>query len=177
MTPTSAWTPDRWLPDGWRPPGRLDLGTGHHLRPIRATDVDLDMCAVTGSQERLWTLLGDARGWPAAELTVDEDRADLVRCEVAGVRHESFTYALLDVGETELLGRVRVEQPRKAGADGDVWWWVVDALVGGPVEAALADVVPRWVRLRWPLSRPRFVGVDLSWTEWSALPDARRPAP
>ena len=30
-----------WLPNGFSHPRRLDLPTGHHLRPIRETDVDV----------------------------------------------------------------------------------------------------------------------------------------
>jgi hypothetical protein len=178
------------MPDGWVHPARLELPTGHHLRPIRADDVDLDMCAVMGSQERLWSLLGGVHGWPPAALTVDQDRRELARLAAATARHESFAYALLDVGETELLGRLHVEPPRGAAiagtdgtrgtggaddADADVWWWVVDALVGGPVDAALTEAVPTWIARRWPLARPRFVGRDLPWAAWSALPDAPRP--
>ena len=35
-----------WLPDGFETPQRLDLETGHHLRPIRGDDVDIDYPAV-----------------------------------------------------------------------------------------------------------------------------------
>ena len=59
-----------WLPGGWRHPQRVELSTGHHLRPIRAEDVDLDMVAVLGSRERLWGLYGASWGWPPATLTV-----------------------------------------------------------------------------------------------------------
>jgi Ca2+-binding RTX toxin-like protein len=48
-----------WLPEGFQRPERVDLPTGHHLRPIRETDVDLDYPAVMGSRERLWSTKGD----------------------------------------------------------------------------------------------------------------------
>ena len=72
LTPTA--TP--WLPEDWTHPTRVDLSTGHHLRPIRATDVDLDMVAVMGSQERLWSIYGQAWGWPPATMTAEQDRED-----------------------------------------------------------------------------------------------------
>lgn len=53
-----------WLPDDWRHPDRLDLPTGHHLRPIRAADVEIDYPAVMGSRERLWEMFGQVWGWP-----------------------------------------------------------------------------------------------------------------
>ena len=31
-----------WLPEAFVHPESVDLPTGHHLRPIRADDVDLD---------------------------------------------------------------------------------------------------------------------------------------
>jgi RimJ/RimL family protein N-acetyltransferase len=167
LTPTA--TP--WLPEDWTHPTRVDLSTGHHLRPIRATDVDLDMVAVMGSQERLWSIYGQAWGWPPATMTAEQDREDLARHESEIEKHESFNYALFDTGETELLGCVYVDPPEKVGADAEISWWVVDHLVGGPVEAALDELIPRWILDRWPLERPRYVGRDLTWAEWLALPD------
>ena len=64
-----------------------------------------------------------------------------------------------------------VDPPQKAGADADISWWVVDCLVGGPIEAALDAFVPQWIQKDWPFSRPRYVGRDLSWAAWTALPD------
>jgi hypothetical protein len=39
------------------------------------------------------------------------------------------------------------------------------------VERALDEFVPRWLAQEWPLANPRFVGRDLTWQEWMALPD------
>jgi RimJ/RimL family protein N-acetyltransferase len=163
--------PGSWLPADWNHPVRVELPTGHHLRPIRANDVDRDMVAVMGSQERLWSIYGRAWGWPPAAMTAEQDREDLARHEAEIEAHESFNYALFDTGETELLGCVYIDPPEKPGADAEISWWVVDGLVGGEVERALDDLVPRWVAADWPLSAPRYVGRDLSWEEWLDLPD------
>ena len=160
-----------WLPDGWAHPTRVELSTGHHLRPIRATDVDLDMVAVTGSQERLWSIYGEAWGWPPLRMTWEQDRKDLAHHEAEIESHDSFNYALFDAGETALLGCVYIDPAEKEGADAEISWWVVDELVGGPIEAALDELVPRWIAEEWPLERPRYVGRDLSWADWMALPD------
>jgi RimJ/RimL family protein N-acetyltransferase len=149
-------TTTTWLPEGWSHPLRVPLSTGHHLRPIRATDVDLDMQAVMGSQERLWSLYGEAWGWPPATMTADQDREDLAHHEEEMERHESFNYALFDNGETELLGCVYIDPPIHDGADAEISWWVVDWLVGGPIEAALDELVPRWIASDWPLTNPHY---------------------
>lgn len=145
-----------WLPDGWLHPERVELPTGHHLRPIRAADVDLDMVAVLGSRERLWELYGSSWGWPPATLTVEQDREDLQRHADEMEQGESFNYALFDQGETELLGCVYIDPPERAAADAEISWWVVDWLVGGPIEQALDRLVPDWIASDWPFQAPHY---------------------
>lgn len=161
----------RWLPTTFVPPDRLELSSGHHLRPIRPSDIDLDYPAVMGSQPRLFEIFGPAWGWPPASLTREQDLAELVRHADEMITLESFNYAMFDRGETALLGCVYIDPPEKVGSDGDISWWVIDAEVGGELEAALRDEVPRWIVGDWPFDVPRFVGEDPSWAEFLALPD------
>jgi hypothetical protein len=160
-----------WLPADWQHPASARLATGHHLRPIRATDVDIDYVAVMGSRERLWSIYGQAWGWPPASMTLEQDREDLARHEAEIEAHESFNYALFDPAESELLGCVYVDPPAKQGADAEISWWVVDWLVGSPVETELDAFVPQWIATAWPFQAPRFVGLSLSWSQYLKLPD------
>jgi hypothetical protein len=146
-----------WLPDGFAAPGRLDLPTGHHLRPIREADVDIDYPAVMGSRERLWAKYGEAWGWPPPTMTHEEDRIDLARHEAEIAALETFNYAVLDEAETELLGCVYIDPPARDGIDAVSSWWVVDAHAGGALERALDEAVPRWLRETW-----RFSSVEYS---------------
>jgi hypothetical protein len=128
------------------------LATGHHLRPIRENDVDIDYPAVMGSRARLWAKYGEMWGWPPADMTCEADRSDLARHEDEIARHISFNYAVFNHDETELLGCVYIDPPEKRtppGADALVSWWVVDREAGGELERALDDVVPRWLTERW----------------------------
>lgn len=59
---------------------------------------------------------------------------------------------------------------RKAGADGEISWWVVDELVDSKVEQALDELVPQWIAADWPFVQPRFLGREISWSDWLALP-------
>ena len=159
-----------WLPDDFVHPTRAELSTSHHLRPIRATDVDLDYPAVMGSRERLWSVFGRAWGWPPATMTYEEDRDDLARHEAEIESHRSFNYAVFDAAESTLLGCVYIDPPERVGADADVSWWIVDALVGSELDRTLDAFVPRWLAERWPFDRPRLVGRELSWDDWLNLP-------
>jgi hypothetical protein len=159
-----------WLPDDFAHPTMVPVMDGFHLRPIRASDTEIDYPAVMGSRERLWRIYGEAWGWPPETMTVEQDREDLARHEREIEAHESFNYALLNLRETELFGCVYIDPPDRAGADADISWWVVDAQVGTPLEESLDIVVPRWIDRVWPFERPRYLGRDLSWQEWLALP-------
>lgn len=108
-------TAPMWLPLDFAHPEFIGLPTGHHLRPIRADDVDIDYPAVMGSQARLWTIFGEPWGFPPETMTVEQDRGEL--------------------------------------------------------ETYLADFVAKWLASAWPFAMPRFIGRDLSWQEWLALPE------
>jgi len=145
-----------WLPEDFHHPVRVDLPTGHHLRPIRESDVDIDYPAVMGSQAHLWSIYGEAWNWPPADMTYEHDRDDLARHEREIEAHQSFNYAVLDEEETELLGCVYLDPPEAPGADIEVSWWVVAGAVGSGLDAALKAFVPRWVADAWPFTAPRF---------------------
>ncbi len=148
-----------WLPEDFVAPARAEVGSGHHLRQIRADDVALDYPAVMGSRERLWSLYGELWGWPPATMTYEEDRADLARHAEEMAVNASFNYAVFDAGETELLGCVYIDPPGErlgAGSDALVSWWVVDEAVGSALEDGLAAFVPGWLESEWPFRGVRF---------------------
>jgi hypothetical protein len=159
-----------WLPPDFAHPLRLDFETGHHLRPIRAADVDLDYPAVMSSRLRLWSIFGEVWEWPPASMTYEQDRDDLARHEAEIEAHQSFNYAILDLPEQQLYGCVYIDPPERAGADADVSWWVIDDAVDTHLDRSLEATVPTWVSEVWPFASPRFIGLDLSWDEWRALP-------
>jgi hypothetical protein len=141
-----------WLPGDFEHPLREDLPTGHHLRPIRGEDVDIDYPAMMGSRERLWAKYGATWGWPAKTITYEADREDLERHADEIERHETFNYAVLNADESELLGCVYIDPPddhSAPGADAVSSWWVVDRAVGTDRERALDEFVPRWLEQRW----------------------------
>jgi hypothetical protein len=141
-----------WLPDGFSHPQRIDLPTGHHLRPIREADVDIDFPAVMGSRDRLWSKYGAAWGWPLADMSYEADREDLARHEREIAAQETFNYAVMDEAERALLGCVYIDPPdddSPPGADAVVSWWVVDDAVGTDLERALGELIPLWLAETW----------------------------
>jgi hypothetical protein len=162
-----------WLPLDFVLPQRVPVPPDHHLRPIRESDVEIDYPAVMGSRERLWTIFGEAWGWPSESLTFEMDAADLARHEREMNENLSFNYALLNERESMLFGCVYIDPPERVGADADISWWVVDEFAESPLASSLDEVVPQWIARSWPFSEPRFIGLDISWGDWIRLPRPR----
>jgi hypothetical protein len=72
------------------------------LRPLRATDVQLDYDAVISSRAEL--LLSSGGTWPKVGFTLEEDLADLERHEQEHRERIAFTYTVMNPAETECLG-------------------------------------------------------------------------
>jgi len=51
---------------------------------------------------------------------------------------------------------------------------VRDEYLGSDVDDALDQVVPRWLASSWPFTAVRYIGRDLTWDEWLALPDLNK---
>jgi len=137
-----------WLPDGFQTPQRVDLPSGHHLRPIRADDVDIDYPAVMNNREKLWAKYGDAWGWPPAHMTHEGDREDLKHHEDEIAAQITFNYAALNEDESALLGCVYIDPPDDRSPEGSgavVSWWALHP----ELEKALDDFVPRWLEDTW----------------------------
>ncbi len=152
MVPCAYRLAVTWLPRGFAHPERVDLPTGHHLRPIREADVDIDYPAVMGSRERLWARYGTAWGWPPATMTYEADKEDLARHEAEIAAQETFNYAVLNEQETELLGCVYIDpadEKSPPGSDAVSSWWLIDQAIGTDLEGTLDDFVPRWLTETW----------------------------
>jgi hypothetical protein len=92
-------------------------------------------------------------------MTFDDDRKDLARHEREIAAHETFNYAILDQGETALLGCVYIDPPgpeSPVGTDAVVSWWVVDDQAGGELEGTLDRFVPRWLAGTWGFQSVHF---------------------
>jgi hypothetical protein len=137
-----------WLPDDLDVPQRVDLSTGHHLRPIRADDVDIDYPAVMGARGKLWAKYGAAWGWPPEHMTHEQDREDLKHHEDEIAARLTFNYAVLPEDESQLLGCIYIDPPddrSPEGTDAVASWWALEP----ELERTLDEFVPRWLAEAW----------------------------
>lgn len=76
----------------------------------------------------------------------------MARHEAEIATDETFNYAVLDDGETLLLGCVYIDPPdtrSPADTDAVASWWVVNEAVATDLQRTLDDFVPRWLADTW----------------------------
>jgi Acetyltransferase (GNAT) domain len=144
-----------WIPADFDYPTRLDLASGHHLRPIRAEDAEIDLPAVMSSRESLWKIYGEPWGWPPETMSVEADRDDLAHHVDEMEAREGFNYAIFGADEAELFGCVYIYPPGAEDADADISWWVVDEKRGTDLERALDETLPGWFESTWSFGSVR----------------------
>lgn len=133
------------------------------IRPLLATDVELDYAAVMESKAflRKW----DQSSWPEDNFTLADNLEDLVRHEREHINRESFTFTVMNPTETECLGCIYIF-PRTtrwlSQADttpiGDTNWadyeavilfWIRQSRLSEAMDRKLLDVLRPWFEQEW----------------------------
>ncbi|MCA9926992.1 MAG: hypothetical protein KC419_00890 [Anaerolineales bacterium] len=133
------------------------------IRPLLATDVELDYAAVMESKEflRKW----EQTGWPEDNFTPTDNLEDLQRAEQRHINREAFTFTVMNPTETECLGCVYIF-PRtarwlsqaKTTAIGEAGWanyeavilfWIRQSRLTEAMDRKLLDVLRSWFEQEW----------------------------
>jgi hypothetical protein len=77
------------------------------VRPLRATDVELDYDALMASKEELW--LAEEDGWPSEDFTLAENLEDLQTHEKEHIERTAFTFTIMNPTESECLGCLYIQ--------------------------------------------------------------------
>lgn len=164
-----------FLPASFEVPALIER-PDFRVRHITVHDVVRDFSAVMTNRAFLWARFGEVWGWPAADLTLEQDLIDLAWHQKEAAMRRSFNYAVLTPSESALLGCIYLDPPEKVGADADISFWIrpdaAQPAVGSPVTEVLFEgFVRNWVDDAWPWDVVRYPGLDLTWAQWEALPD------
>jgi hypothetical protein len=129
------------------------------LRPLRATDVELDYDAVMSSAEMLrrWS----QSDWPSDEFTLAENLEDLQRHEREHEERVAFTFTVLDPAGTRCLGCVYLVPLRPeevSSCEGALYpvrvaFWVRFSELAEDLDRHLLESLRTWLRIEWAFDR------------------------
>lgn len=158
-----------WLPRSVAVPEGYRTGS-YRVRPLTVHDAVRDYDAVMTSRERLWARFGPGWGWPAENLTLEDDLVDLAWHQKEFALRTSFAYTITTPDGSRVLGCLYLFPSRRADHDAEVYFWSREPADGGIPEDVLDADVRRWLREAWPFTRVAFPGRDIPWSEWGTQP-------
>lgn len=144
-----------FLPRNFEVPALVE--TAHfRMRSITIHDAFKDYDAVMSSRAHLWQRFGEAWGWPADDLTLEQNIVDLGWHQKEFQLRSSFDYAVMSPDEKRLLGCVYVDPPQQPGMDAEVWFWARASELESGLETELESFLTGWLRQAWPFRRVMF---------------------
>ena len=138
------------------------------LRPILASDAELDYDAVMESREflRKW----EQSTWPEDDFTVEANRQDMAKMERRHASGESFGYTVMNLDQTECLGCVYVFSPESnwlsaaqvkavdvhpwSDCDAVFLFWVRKSRLAQGMDRSLLDSLVTWFDRDWSIDSP-----------------------
>jgi len=140
------------------------------LRPLMTKDVENDYDAVMSSKESLRHIFReDDAGWPADNMTLQDNYRDLEGHQKDFEQRNGFTYTMETPDAQRCLGCVYIYPCQRGEYDAQVHYWVRDSVKAQGIEEELGVFLRQWLRDVWPFQHPVFPGRDVSWQDWEAL--------
>ena len=148
------------------------LRTGQFvLRPLLASDAELDYDAVMESREFLRTW--EQSTWPADDFTLAANIEDLLKHERQHANGDAFTYTVMNLDQTECLGCVYVLPPdgkmftgalvtatgadQWSDCDAAVLFWVRKSRLPEDLDRVVLDALVGWLDGHWSFKAPVIV--------------------
>jgi hypothetical protein len=163
--------PGQFVDDSFEVPEKLETET-FRLRMLTVNDVVKDYDAVMSSIDKLKEM-GQGSDWPEG-LTIEKNLIDLGWHHKEFLSRRSFTYTVVSLDETKVLGCVYIYPTRKRGYDAEVSLWARETKAGTGFDVELLSVVRDWLKNEWPFENAAFPGREIDWETWNAIPDEKR---
>lgn len=138
------------------------------LRPLTLNDAVKDYAAVMESETHLKTVFRPGSVWPTG-MALEENLVDCAWHQKEFELGSSFTYTVVDLAETAVLGCLYIYPTRKPGYDAEISCWVRQSQLASGLDAHLFESAEAWIAKDWPLKNPAYPGRHISWEAWRAL--------
>jgi hypothetical protein len=151
-----------FVPGGFVVPLAYTAG-GFIIKKLTPEYTAIDYAAVMSGRGHIRKLLEheDPGEWPRAELTLEEDREDLVMHEREFDLRIAFAYTVLSLDEQACLGCIYIDPSRHPDFDAEITLWTLS----DRDDRGLYNVVRDWIK-EWPFTRPAFPAFEIPMKEW-----------
>jgi hypothetical protein len=148
---------------------------GFSLEVLGPRHAEADFLAVSSSKEQIRHVFGPENGWPDAEITFEQNLADLTRHADEFDRRDAFAYAILK-SPVEYVGCLYIkpvkshiaQDRRKTLFDAQAFFWLSSGR-SSLSEASVHAELARWLDAHWPFRTVAWPGRAQSWVEWKLM--------
>jgi hypothetical protein len=160
-----------FVPAAFAVPAQLETAE-FRLRMLTVNDVVKDYDAVMTSIDHCRALTPGGQ-WPQG-LTLEQNLIDLGWHQKEFQTRRSFTYNVVSLSESMVLGCVYIDPARRQGYDAAVLLWARQSELASGLEDRLYATVRKWVATSWPFQKVAYPGRDITWDAWRAIADEPR---
>ncbi|MHA1912848.1 MAG: GNAT family N-acetyltransferase [Promethearchaeota archaeon] len=158
----------QFVPNNFEIPALLETDR-FRLRMLSVNDVEKDYEAVIESRELLQTMFKGT--WPRVGFTLEENLDDLERHQQEFLDRKAYTYTVVSLDETKVLGCIYINPPQKyshipefveywkrTGSDAIVYMWVRQTEYDKGLDEVLFNTVKDWINKDWPFRKVNYPG-------------------
>ncbi len=146
---------DQFVPNDFEVPLLLETDL-FRLRMLSIDDVEKDYEAVIESRELLHTMFGGL--WPKSGFTIGENLTDLERHQQEFLDRKAFTYTVVSLDESKVLGCVYITPSEVTGPDAIVVMWVRQTEYEKGLDEVLFNTVRDWISTDWRFRKVDYPG-------------------
>ena len=139
------------------------------LRMLTVNDVVKDYDAVMTSIDHLREFDGPGTKWPSKDLTLEQDLIDLGWHQKEFQKRRSFTFTVVSLDETKVLGCLYIFPTEKSGYNAEITMWVRQSVYEDGLDPILFATVKNWISEKWPFKKVGYPGREISWEEWNSI--------
>jgi hypothetical protein len=156
-----------FIPAGFEVPNSFQ-NEHFKIRMLTVNDVVKDYDAVMSSIEHLQDMFPNS-GWPAKDLTFEQDLIDLGWHQKEFQNRNSFAYTVVSLDESQVIGCLYINPTKKGAYDTRITMWVRASVVNNGLDTILFDSVKKWISKDWPFRKVAYPGREINWTEWKSM--------
>ncbi len=136
----------------------------YRLEILSPTVAAIDYDAVMTSKVRLRNVFDEKTEWPKDDMSLEENRTDLIRHETEFKSRQAFAYTVLTLSREKCIGCVYINPSIFSEFDCEVYLWVRESHL--TFDNALYNDIRSWLVSSWPFKNIAFPGREISWDKW-----------
>jgi hypothetical protein len=154
----------QFVPEGFKAPFQVKHNK-FTVRKLTVDEVEKDYEAVMSSRESLRQVFCVNDDWPSDDMTIEENREDLLEHQEEFDKNIGFAYTVVTPDDSRCIGCLYIYPFGLGVYDCRIFYWLVDD-IADQLDAEFRGFLDKWIPDSFGFKNPVFPGRDMSHQEW-----------